>query len=159
MDSFGDETLPITHEWPTKEQLKQLPLEKRIKLNRISFNNDANILSAFRLSFTSRVKSQIFASDTDRTELFLKYIDVDETRHIRKVSILVNDEFDLKALKLIDANDKIIAQLGWYTDEGECWVTKDIPEGKEIIGFYCNTEGLYINRLGFILWTPPYNAQ
>ena len=53
------------------------------------------------------------------------------------------------------------ATVGFATgpeSDGE-WVTQTIPKGKEIIGFYCNTEGKYINRLGFILWTPPHNTQ
>ena len=44
-----------------------------------------------------------------------------------------------------------------FDDEGE-WVTKDVPEGKEIIGVYGGTgkddadNDLF--RLGFIVWTP-----
>ena len=38
----------------------------------------------------------------------------------------------------------------------EMEITRDIPEDKEIIGIYCNASAHshYINKLGFILWTP-----
>jgi len=60
----------------------------------------------------------------------------------------------------MDENDQIILEETWDPrDEGK-WIIKEIPEGKEIIGVYCNTtEKHCISKFGFILWTPNDRAR
>ena len=57
-------------------------------------------------------------------------------------------------LRLIDENGVNIVKVNFYPRAGD-WFIKDIPEGKEVIGLYCNTNNHLnvIERLGFILWT------
>ena len=64
----------------------------------------------------------------------------------------------ISKFQLIDTDGETVVQ--WSSQsivEGKEWeITRDIPEDKEIIGIYCNTSyhTHYINKLGFILWTP-----
>ncbi len=39
MEAFGDETLDINHEWPAIEDLKNIPKDTQVKLNRISYKH------------------------------------------------------------------------------------------------------------------------
>ena len=62
LEVFGDANLNTECEWPTEEQLESLPLDKRIKLRRISFKQDAtgsskngDPLGAIQLGFTGGV--------------------------------------------------------------------------------------------------------
>ena len=38
------------------------------------------------------------------------------------------------------------------------WIKQVIPDGKEIIGFYCKKNSTSIQKMGFIAWTPNPNA-
>ena len=64
MEGFGDNCLPITYQWPNKEQFRQIPRNRKIKLNQIGFVKEGDrigILSGFKLEFTSGVESELFA--------------------------------------------------------------------------------------------------
>ena len=63
LEAFGNEQYPITHEWPTKEELKKLPLEKQIKLNKISYKtyrDTTSWISSIQLGFTNDISSSLF---------------------------------------------------------------------------------------------------
>ena len=74
----------------------------------------------------------------------------------------VSGDNTLSKLWLVGEAGKSVVDLVWDNryHSGGRWVTQEVPEDKEIIGFYCGIEGqYYIKRLGFILWTPNPNAQ
>ena len=59
----------------------------------------------------------------------------------------------LKRMKLLGDSGEVIIDLTFWTNPSGKWITQDIPENSEIIGFYCNTSNCnFICRLGFILW-------
>ena len=62
--TFGDQNNPITQEWPTKEQLKQLPNDKKVKLNRINYKIHGRIhsLTGIQLGFTNGVTTDLLES-------------------------------------------------------------------------------------------------
>ena len=163
MESFGDSTLPIEKEWPTRDYLRQIPIDKRVKLNRIGFKkygND-NALTGLQLEFTNGVKTDMLETDFSIKNCKLDHVDVDDTKTIRTVRVFVpkHSSKHLNKLQMLDDRGSKIVDVTWYTgdDQNGEWITKEIPEGREIIGFYCNTskDGTFILRLGFILWYPP----
>ena len=66
----------------------------------------------------------------------------------------------LRKLKMTDVNEVEVVRIDFQNRETETeeneelWQTRDIPEGKEIVGLYANTENDTgcIGSLGFILW-------
>ena len=63
---------------------------------------------------------------------------------------------DLNQMVIWDNEGNEMHRVKWYNGGGQ-WHYITIPEGKEIIGFYCNTEdhSSDLRRLGFMLWEPP----
>ena len=156
LEAFGDKTLPIQYEWPTKEIMMYLPLSKKIKLNQFAYkikDDSNNGLSGIQLRFTNGVTSRLFESPHGRKDKLRKgkHTRFDVSEEIRKVSMKVNGKY-LNGLRLINRSGGNVLDLSFYND-GK-WIKRDIPEGKEIIGIYCNTSQDLIQRLGFILWTP-----
>ena len=83
---------------------------------------------------------------------------VDTNRKIVKIMVYLKYGEMLTALKLIDSEGQSALIAEWGLVESGEWVTQTIPEGKEIIGMYCRTEYMTIEKLGFIVWTPNCNA-
>ena len=91
MESFGDSSLPIEKEWPQRDYLRQIPTDKRVKLNGIAFKkygND-NALTGFQLEFTNDVKTDLFETEFSRKSCKLERVAVDHTRTIRTVRVFV----------------------------------------------------------------------
>ena len=91
------------------------------------------------------------------------FADVDQSRRISKVSMRVASTFekDLSKFRLSDSKGKHAVDLVWHNCQEGKWLTRDIPDNWEIIGFYCNTsgqggQGTRLYRLGFILWSPNF---
>ena len=124
MDTFGDQTLPIGFEWPTTEHLKQLPLDKHIKLNQIAFKKYKDdesswnhFLTGLQLGFTNNVKSILLESKQGKKD-HLNLVEVDVSRKICKVSMNVWKGQYLCKLKLIDDKGENIVNLTWYNAPG-----------------------------------------
>ena len=77
LDSFGDQSLSIEHEWPTKDQLRQILREgKRPKLCRILYKNSGS-LTGFQLEFTDGLKSPMFETERAKKKDQVCFTDVD----------------------------------------------------------------------------------
>ena len=161
MEAFGDESLEITHEWPTKDELKEKELDKKIKLDQVQykiFGNSDNSLTGIGLNFTTIGTSSFMETEQGKSDT-INNAAVDISKKIVKISVRVKEEGKkITGLRLIDDADANVVDIN-TKDEGD-WATKDIPAGKEIIGLYCSTQKGdledSIHRLGFILWnTPP----
>ena len=116
-------------------------------------------MGAIQFEFTNGVKSPMFATPKGANHLHEKEVDI--TRRIAKVGMHIVADF-LVRMKLLDDNDEEILELVWWPDgdkHGAKCVWREIPEGQEIIGLYCNTSTDHerhcrMQCMGLILWTP-----
>ena len=79
---------------------------------------------------------------------------IDTTKTISKISVLVNGDNEFQGIRLIDEKDAMLLNLSWCAIahmEGRNWVTKPVPKGWHIVGVRCNTDGVKIQRIGFVL--------
>ena len=44
----------------------------------------------------------------------------------------------LQGLRMTDEDGNHVVDLTWYYNQQGQWHTEDIPDGKDIIGIYCN---------------------
>ena len=110
MEAFGDDTAPITHEWPSLEDYNQFPLDKQIKLKRVGCT-DRYSLRGFQLEFTNDVKTPLYEAKPGNT--IMKYAKINTKRTIRKISMHVNDANKqwMNSLIFKDENDKDIMNI------------------------------------------------
>ena len=82
MECFGNKSLGIDHEWPTQEQIKELPLNKKMKLKRIGYKKQSSngSLTGFQLEFTNGAKSPLFETEYARNNNKLEYVDIGMSR-------------------------------------------------------------------------------
>ena len=140
-----------------------MPLQSQIKLCGICYKVDKSrqqptaIQLLFTVGLCNFFASPLYeANNKNSTPLVRRGIDV--SKKIAKVMVYVKFGEMLTALKMIDCEGKILMQLDWGLIEQGEWVSQVIPDGKEIIGMYCRTEYMTIEKLGFIVWTPNQNA-
>ena len=57
LESFGDSSLPIDCEWPSREQLSKFPRDRIIKLNKINYKryNADHPITGMQLGFTNEM--------------------------------------------------------------------------------------------------------
>ena len=62
MECFGDKGLDVTKEWPSLDELKQLPLDKRIRINGVGFKRSGKNepLTGLSLEYTNGVRTPLF---------------------------------------------------------------------------------------------------
>ena len=133
---FGDKDIKPDIEFPRQKDLDAFPLTKRIKLQKISYQTAA--LHKIKFHFTSDVESPLFECATPCNGLKQKTIDSDRPLKKFMVRLQKNNNF-IFGLKIMDDKGAEAANLfDSGSGYGE-WVTQEIPEGKEIIGFYGNT--------------------
>ena len=88
---------------------------------------------------------------------------INTSKRIAKISLFIDsskpDAFkarstpDVWGFRLIDQfGDDLICQQ--WKNLGFEWITQDVPDGWEVIGFYGDTTQDSLRRLGFILWRP-----
>ena len=80
-----------------------------------------------------------------------KFIDIDPNRQIRSISVRSDPCGWIFGLRLMDEDGVNIVDANWNKVEEGDWVTKDIPEGEEIIGLKCDDQ---IKRIGFMCYRP-----
>ena len=70
LNLFGPASTPITHQWPSYDQLNSFPLRKRIKLNKIGFRmcENSGSMSGIQLGFTNVIKSPLFETSQSKTQ-------------------------------------------------------------------------------------------
>ena len=166
LEVFGDANLDNECEWPTEEQLESLPLDKRVKLRRISFKQDAtgsskngDPLGGIQLGFTGGVTSPLFQAKFMDSQK-LQHVPVDLSKHkIARVSMYVYTySGELLRMKFTDSFGQVLFEQRFRDgDYSLChWYSREIPPDRDIIGVYCNTstDACYIKSLGFILWRP-----
>ena len=105
------------------------------------------------MEFTNGVESPLFENE-DAGNNELKFVEIDQTKDIRKVSMYCchGDDNDIQRMRLIDENNLNILEIIWHDTNDGSWITKKIPDGKEIIGFYGHVtrSRSQIASLGFI---------
>ena len=52
-----------------------------------------------------------------------------------------SDRGDLNHIRFISDEGELLGEVRWYNGGGN-WQTIEIPEGKEIIGFFCNISAI-----------------
>ena len=67
---------------------------------------------------------------------------LDTSKRVARVSVKVrNDQFFMDALRVEDDEGNVILDLVWCESKDSEWQTRQIPEGKEIIGLYMSKKG------------------
>ena len=159
---FGDESLQLDWQWPEPDQLKRLPLDKKIKLSQITYKSETNSsLQWLQLGFTNDVHSPLFEAENS-TGVEWRSVDVDSKRKIRKIVMCVHKNNTLRKLRMLDDAGHAIVDLVWYDYEEKCkQIVRELPIDKEIIGLYGSRQGgtKLIQSLGFIAWTPNRYAK
>ena len=143
-------------ESPTVDQLKLYPLKKEIKLCQIGFKTNGMNLSGIQLMFTNGVETPLFEA-ANAVNKELQTFDIDITKRIKKIGILVSNSNYIFGIKFIDEKNREILDEWWQMDNDNIkWYYQTIPDGQEIIGLYGNkTISPYsIKQLGFVLWKP-----
>ena len=89
----------------------------------------------------------------------LKTAKIDTSKTIRQISMKSWNGFAIVGIRLIDSDGNFLVDLDW-SGVGN-WLTHDIPDGQEIIGFECNTKKhpQAIPRIRVQLWTPHFNDE
>lgn len=167
MIEFGHKGSPWDSIYPTKEQMRELPVDKRIKLRAIRYkcvsNPDVNsTLSGIELLFTNGVGTPMF--DTEKsTGDGVKTVQVDPARPLTRIDVKVWAD-EIYGLRLVEKPGVYAVNEMWNTRNAHIgrWESFRIPEQLEIIGVQCsrgkNSRGKgsehYISRLGFLLWRP-----
>ena len=180
MDDIGK----TSFDWPKQADTNQMPIHQKVQLERIAYEHGEG-LTSIQLQFSNGFKTPFFNKAVDPSETVqaaktVTTVEIDPAKPIRKVclqvakvgvadSTLFGDKTTkLFGLRLLDGDDKPIAELNWGGKEGYDWLTSEVPEGQEIIGLFGNTSqgglfgessaGGHITGLGFRLWTPsPYS--
>ena len=106
MESFGDASLPIDCEWPTKEQLSKFPRDRMMKMNKVIYKryNADHPITGFQLGFTNGITSDMFETEWGKENNSPESVDVDVSRKIRKVSMFIDPKGRgyLNRLKMLD---------------------------------------------------------
>ena len=110
------------------------------------------------MKFTHDVESPLFVTSKS-ADKELKSVAVDASKRISQVAMYLNSSNAIYRMRLVEKTGLKLVDLVFnsYQHKDCKWVVRDIPEGQEIIGLYCNTSNhpYYIQNIGFILWTPP----
>lgn len=143
-----------TWEWPKYEDLSNLHLGNRIKLNGFGFKANTNLYQ-LKFRFTEG-ESETFNS-MEGTSPNPSIIDVHPEKEVGSVEILVRtdgDQFNIYGIRFNDLQDRTIQERQWRRSGTARWVKIMVPVGMEIIGFHGSHDGQYIKQLGLILWKP-----
>ena len=106
--------------------------------------------------FTNGVETPLFEA-ANAASKELQTFDIDTTKRIKKIGMLVSNSHYIFGIKLIDDKNRDILDEQWQMDSDNIrWYFQTIPEGHEIIGVYGNksVSPYSIKQLGFVLWKP-----
>ena len=99
-------------ESPTVDQLKLYPLKKEIKLCQIGFKTNGMNLSGIQLMFTNGVETPLFEA-ANAVNKELQTFDIDITKRIKKIGILVSNSNYIFGIKFIDEKNREILDEWW----------------------------------------------
>ena len=100
---------------------------------------DRGRLTAIEILFSNGVETPLFEEEGYKDSNFeWKFIDIDPNKPIRKISVRSDVAGWIFGLRFINADGENIIDENWNTTEDGDWVTKDIPEGEEVIGIKCD---------------------
>ena len=91
-----------------------------------------------QLVFTNGVWSPMFGAK----EVYNKQstsAKIDITKKIEQVCVFVSRDGAINRFRLMDDEGGDVVDLILGEQEAGEWVIRELPEGKEIIGLYCNT--------------------
>ena len=103
-----------------------------------------------QLVFSDGIESPMFEVEGAVDEE-VKTIDIDTARVIRYISMHIYSDNSMDAIRLLDEDLKVIAEINTEAESGEWTENQTIPEGKHIIGLKTNTKSTEIHSLAFIL--------
>ena len=93
LDAFGSTLLPTTDEWPTIDQVQKFPLDKTMKLCKITYKKGYDVsnypIDALQLCFTNQLKSPMLKTKNSKSSIE-KSIDIDPSKTIAVVGFDVN---------------------------------------------------------------------
>ena len=140
--------------------MKELPKQQRIKLASINYKSIGGVLSGIQLVFTNGIWSPMFGTK----EVFNKQhksVKIDISRRVEQVCAFVGHGGQIHRFRLMDDQGEDVVDLVFSEQETGEWMIRDVPEGKEIIGLYCNTQShrRHIECIGLILWKPKKALQ
>ena len=81
---------------------------------------------------------------------------VDSTKKVEQACAFIDNKGYIKRFRLMDDEGMDIIDITLGDQEAGEWVFREIPEGKEVVGIYCNTTSntSCIESLGLIIWKP-----
>ena len=137
LDTVGRYSSKINHEWPSQQQVDNLPDEKFIKLARIRYRFSEDALSAIQLLFTNGIESPVFDTEVSE-EKPMQFVEVEVLERVAEVYYYVLED-RIQEIKLADENGKVFASVSGNIDISKSdKITQKIPAGMEIIGAYCS---------------------
>ena len=89
---MGDPKVKPNFEFPTPEDIKSFPIERKIKLQRIEMMGDS-ALTKLKMYFTNGVVSSAYQSNGQNSKDYTR--DVDSTKMIKKISVRVRSHDSL----------------------------------------------------------------
>ena len=158
-------------QWPSQNLLKQLDLNKVIKLCSIELGMTSNLFE-IRLCFTGGLRSPLLRAEgagihvqggPGHTEDQQQIIEIDPTRLISEVFINQNKKSGMiYGIRIVDDKGSVMVDEHWnkfsaisnFLQDETVWRNFKIPSGHEIIGCYGSTDGQYIRSLGWVIWKP-----
>ena len=140
-------------EWPSQFQVTNWPLDRKIKLQRIS--STWTSLRSLQFHLTGNISSGEMACQEIGTIEKAIMMNVNAPP-MKQVHVKLNGQMQIYGLRFTYMTGDVHTL---FEGDGGLWKTKDIPHGKEIIGFYGNAFEERIHSLGFILWTPNPDAM
>ena len=154
---FGNDMADWNRAFPSEETLElhpRLTEMTRFKLHRIHvslFQNDG-VLAGIQLELSDKegwILHEMFKTEDCGRKTTAHAVDMD--RPIRSISMKIDADM-LYGLRLTDERGEHIVDATWCnSDFQQEWITKQIPEGRQIMGLLCNTENAFIQRIGFVL--------
>lgn len=150
--AFGRRATEFNFEWPTQFDISKWPFDRKIKMSRIKTNWTS--LRSFQMTLTPNLTSPTMqASELGNVDK--EYVMNVQGAPITSVSVKLTGQMQIYGIKFTYSTGDVHVL---FEADGGLWKEREIPKGKQIVGFYGNADEDRINTLGFIVWTPNPNA-
>ena len=148
-------------EWPSLQQVKDLPHDRMIKLRRFSYRADFKKLYEISFSFTGGVESEVIqANQNGYDNLSFRHLEIDQKKPVASVKVKIGDagkHQGILGIQFDGYDGETLSGVVWTNKDGANgpWHTLPIPSREhEIIGFHGSHDGQHITSLGLIVWHP-----
>ena len=83
-------------------------------------------------------------------------VKLDCAKRIEQVCAFIDKKGAIKRFKLTDDQGMDVVDITLGNQEAGEWVLREVPEGREIVGLYCNStsSSSCLESLGLITWKP-----